>query len=28
MANVAIFLASDDSYWVHGETIAVAGGQR
>jgi 3-oxoacyl-[acyl-carrier protein] reductase len=28
IANVAIFLASDDSYWVHGETIAVAGGQR
>jgi 3-oxoacyl-[acyl-carrier protein] reductase len=28
IAKVAIFLASDDSYWVHGETIAVAGGQR
>ena len=28
IANVAVFLASDDSYWVHGETIAVAGGQR
>ena len=28
IANVAVFLASEDSYWVHGETIAVAGGQR
>lgn len=28
IAKVAIFLASDDAYWVHGETIAVAGGQR
>jgi 3-oxoacyl-[acyl-carrier protein] reductase len=28
IAKVAVFLASDDSYWVHGETIAVAGGQR
>ena len=28
IAKVAIFLASDDSYWVTGETIAVAGGQR
>jgi 3-oxoacyl-[acyl-carrier protein] reductase len=28
IAKVALFLASEDSYWVHGETIAVAGGQR
>jgi 3-oxoacyl-[acyl-carrier protein] reductase len=28
IAKVAIFLASEDSYWVNGETIAVAGGQR
>jgi 3-oxoacyl-[acyl-carrier protein] reductase len=28
IAKVAVFLASDDSYWIHGETIAVAGGQR
>jgi 3-oxoacyl-[acyl-carrier protein] reductase len=28
IAKVAVFLASDDSYWVHGETIAVSGGQR
>lgn len=28
IAKVAIFLASDDSYWITGETIAVAGGQR
>jgi 3-oxoacyl-[acyl-carrier protein] reductase len=28
IAKVAIFLASDDSYWINGETIAVAGGQR
>jgi 3-oxoacyl-[acyl-carrier protein] reductase len=28
IAKVAVFLASDDSYWVNGETIAVAGGQR
>jgi 3-oxoacyl-[acyl-carrier protein] reductase len=28
IAKVAVFLASDDSSWIHGETIAVAGGQR
>jgi 3-oxoacyl-[acyl-carrier protein] reductase len=28
IAKVAVFLASEDSYWVHGEAIAVAGGQR
>lgn len=28
IAKVAVFLASEDSYWIHGETIAVAGGQR
>jgi len=28
IAKVAVFLASKDSYWVNGETIAVAGGQR
>lgn len=28
IAKVAVFLASDDSYWITGETIAVAGGQR
>lgn len=28
IAKVSVFLASDDSYWVTGETIAVAGGQR
>ncbi|MFC0513719.1 SDR family NAD(P)-dependent oxidoreductase [Mucilaginibacter angelicae] len=28
IAKVALFLASDESYWVHGEAIAVAGGQR
>jgi 3-oxoacyl-[acyl-carrier protein] reductase len=28
IAKVAVFLASDDSYWVNGEAIAVAGGQR
>ena len=28
IAKVAVFLASADSYWIHGETIAVAGGQR
>lgn len=28
IANVSVFLASDDSYWIHGETIAVGGGQR
>jgi 3-oxoacyl-[acyl-carrier protein] reductase len=28
IGKVAVFLASEDSYWVHGETIAVAGGQR
>jgi 3-oxoacyl-[acyl-carrier protein] reductase len=28
IAKVAVFLASEDSYWVNGETIAVAGGQR
>jgi 3-oxoacyl-[acyl-carrier protein] reductase len=28
IAKVALFLASDDSYWINGETIAVAGGQR
>jgi 3-oxoacyl-[acyl-carrier protein] reductase len=28
IAKVAVFLASDDAYWINGETIAVAGGQR
>ncbi|BAV07018.1 3-oxoacyl-[acyl-carrier protein] reductase [Filimonas lacunae] len=28
IAKVAVFLASEDSYWVNGEVIAVAGGQR
>lgn len=28
IANVAVFLASDESYWVNGELIAVSGGQR
>jgi 3-oxoacyl-[acyl-carrier protein] reductase len=28
IAKVAVFLASDDSYWITGETIAVSGGQR
>lgn len=28
ISKVAVFLASDDSYWITGETIAVAGGQR
>jgi 3-oxoacyl-[acyl-carrier protein] reductase len=28
IAKVAVFLASEDSYWVNGEAIAVAGGQR
>jgi len=28
IAKVAVFLASEDSYWINGETIAVAGGQR
>jgi 3-oxoacyl-[acyl-carrier protein] reductase len=28
IAKVAVFLASEDSYWVNGETIAVSGGQR
>lgn len=28
IAKVAVFLASDDSYWVNGELIAVSGGQR
>ncbi len=28
IAKVAVFLAGEDSYWVNGETIAVAGGQR
>lgn len=28
IAKVALFLASDDSYWVNGELIAVGGGQR
>jgi 3-oxoacyl-[acyl-carrier protein] reductase len=28
IAKVAVFLASEDSYWIHGEAIAVAGGQR
>jgi 3-oxoacyl-[acyl-carrier protein] reductase len=27
IAKVAVFLASEDSYWINGETIAVAGGQ-
>lgn len=27
-SKVAVFLASEDSYWIHGETIVVAGGQR
>lgn len=28
ISKVAVFLASEDSYWINGETIAVAGGQR
>ena len=28
IARVAVFLAAEDAYWIHGETIAVAGGQR
>jgi 3-oxoacyl-[acyl-carrier protein] reductase len=28
IAKVAVFLGSDDSYWITGETIAVSGGQR
>jgi 3-oxoacyl-[acyl-carrier protein] reductase len=28
IAKVAVFLASEDSYRINGETIAVAGGQR
>ncbi|XZF16331.1 glucose 1-dehydrogenase [Chitinophagaceae bacterium MMS25-I14] len=28
IAKVALFLASEDSYWVNGELIAVSGGQR
>lgn len=28
IAKVAVFLASEGSYWIHGEAIAVAGGQR
>lgn len=28
IARVAVFLASDDSYWINGEIIAVSGGQR
>ena len=28
ISKVAVFLASDDSYWINGEVIAVAGGQR
>jgi 3-oxoacyl-[acyl-carrier protein] reductase len=28
IAKVAVFLASDDSYWINGELIAVSGGQR
>lgn len=28
IAKVAVFLASEDSYWINGEAIAVAGGQR
>src|SRR5258708_5121042 len=28
IAKVALFLASDDSYWVNGELITVSGGQR
>jgi 3-oxoacyl-[acyl-carrier protein] reductase len=28
IAKVSVFLASDDSYWITGETIAVSGGQR
>lgn len=28
ISKVAVFLASEDSYWITGETIAVAGGQR
>ncbi|MBE9461293.1 SDR family NAD(P)-dependent oxidoreductase [Dyadobacter subterraneus] len=28
ISKVSVFLASDDSYWINGETIAVAGGQR
>jgi len=27
VANVALFLASDDARWVTGQTIAVDGGQ-
>ena len=28
IAKVAVFLASEDSYWVNGEVVAVSGGQR
>ncbi|WP_337966881.1 glucose 1-dehydrogenase [uncultured Flavobacterium sp.] len=28
IAKVVVFLASEDSYWITGETIAVSGGQR
>jgi 3-oxoacyl-[acyl-carrier protein] reductase len=28
IAKVAVFLASDDSYWINGEVITVSGGQR
>jgi 3-oxoacyl-[acyl-carrier protein] reductase len=28
IANVALFLASEESYWINGELIAVSGGQR
>lgn len=28
ISKVAVFLASEDSYWITGETIAVSGGQR
>lgn len=28
IAKVAVFLASDDSYWINGELITVSGGQR
>jgi 3-oxoacyl-[acyl-carrier protein] reductase len=28
IARVAVFLASEDAYWVNGELITVSGGQR
>jgi 3-oxoacyl-[acyl-carrier protein] reductase len=28
IANVAVFLAAEESYWITGELIAVSGGQR